>query len=109
VGADNLHCNDADPIASYGGSGPLTASMSHWDAAGGDDYYRSVYLGGACALRLLEEGFGTDRMTAFLRSYAGAHRFGVVKTTDFVAALEAAAPPGFDVEQYLDRARIVVP
>jgi hypothetical protein len=109
VGADNLHCNDADPIASYGGSGPLTASMSHWDAAGGDDYYRSVYLGGACALRLLEEGFGTDRMTAFLRSYAGAHRYGVVKTTDFVSALEAAAPPGFDVEGYLDRARIEVP
>jgi hypothetical protein len=45
-------------------------------------------------------------MTAFLRSYADAHRWGVVRTADFVAALRAAAPPGYDVDAFLRRARI---
>ena len=109
VGPDELTCDDADPVGSYGGHGPLTAPMSHWDAVGGDEYYRSVYLGGACALRLLEDGIGPDAMTAFLRSYAASHRLGVTTTGDFVAALRAAAPAGFDVDGYLKRARITEP
>lgn len=109
VGGDALTCDETDPVASYGGEGPLTASMSRWDALGGDEYYRSIYLGGACALRVLEDGIGTDAMTAFLRSYVAAHRFGVVDTSDFVSALRAAAPAGFDVDAYLRRARIVAP
>jgi aminopeptidase N len=68
-----------------------------------------VYLGGACALRLLEDSIGPDAMTAFLRGYAGAHRLGVTTTADFIAALRAAAPPGFDVDAYLKRARITEP
>jgi hypothetical protein len=35
-----------------------------------------------------------------------AHRWGVVTTADFVAALRAAAPPGYDVDAFLRRARI---
>jgi hypothetical protein len=60
-------------------------------------------------LRSLEADWGFDAMTAFLRSYADAHRFGVTTTADFVAALHAAAPPGYDVDGYLARARIVAP
>jgi aminopeptidase N len=109
VGPDELRCDYSDPVASYGGSGPLTASMNHWDAEGGDEYYRSIYMGGACALRLLERELGPDAMTAFLHSFADAHRFGVVDTDDFVSALRAAAPPGYDVDSFLRRARILAP
>jgi hypothetical protein len=109
VGPDELSCDDSDPVASYGGSGPLTASMSHWDSVGGDEYYRSIYMGGACALRSLENEIGAEAMTGFLRAYAGAHRFGVVQTSDFVSALRAAAPAGFDLDAFLRRTRIVVP
>jgi hypothetical protein len=48
-------------------------------------------------------------MTAFLRGYADSHRFGVTTTGDFISALRAAAPPGFDVDAYLKRARIAGP
>jgi hypothetical protein len=108
VGRDDLRCNAADPVRPFG-SAALTAPMSHWDAAGPNPYYRTVYLGGTCALRSLEGDLGFGAMTSFLRSYAGAHRFGVTTTADFVAALRAAAPPGYDVDAYLKRARIVVP
>lgn len=101
VGRDDLRCRHDHPV-----SGPLSAPMSHWDAAGGDRYYSTVYLGGACALRSLEADIGVEAMTAFLRSYADAHRFGIVTAEDFVAALRAAAPPGYDVDAFLRRARI---
>jgi hypothetical protein len=45
-------------------------------------------------------------MTAFLRSYVDAHRWGVVTKGDFVSALRAAAPPGYDVDAVLRRGRI---
>jgi aminopeptidase N len=82
--------------------------MGHWDAVGGDGYFNTVYLGGTCALRSLEHDLGPQTMTAFLHSYADAHRWGVVTTADFVAALRAAAPPGYDVDAFLRRAQIVV-
>jgi hypothetical protein len=109
VGDDDLDCDGSDPVTSAGGKGPLSASMSHWDAAGAEEYYRSVYLGGTCALRLLEKGIGAGAMTAFLHGFVDAHRFGVVTTSDFVSALRAAAPPGFDVDGWLARSRIAAP
>jgi hypothetical protein len=48
-------------------------------------------------------------MTAFLRSYVTAHRWGVVTTADFVEALRAAAPAGYDVDAFLRRARVAAP
>jgi len=105
VGRDRLDCDLADPVTQYGRA-PLTASMQHWDAAGASAYYREVYLGGTCALRSLEHDLGRDAMTAFLRSYVAAHRWGVVTRADFVAALRAAAPPGYDVDAFLRRARL---
>jgi hypothetical protein len=105
VPRDGLNCNPANPVRPFGGA-LLTDSMRHWDAAGSNAYYREVYLGGTCALRSLEHDLGAGAMTAFLRSYVDAHRFGVVTTADFVAALRAAAPPGYDVDAFLRRARI---
>jgi hypothetical protein len=109
IGADDLHCDPSDPVAPYGGGGSLTASMGHWDPVGAGPYYRTVYLGGACALRSLERDLGPSRMTAFLRSYLEAHRYGVTTTADFVAALRAAAPTGYDADAFLRRAEIQVP
>jgi hypothetical protein len=108
VGEDNLHCDFADPVAPFG-SAPLTSTMAHWDAAGAAEYYRTVYLGGTCALRSLEHDLGESAMAAFLRSYIASHRYGVTTTADFVAALRAAAPTGYDVDAFLKRARIVAP
>ena len=105
VPRDGLNCDLSNPVRPFGGA-LLTDSMRHWDAAGSNAYYREVYLGGTCALRSLEHDLGAGAMTAFLRSYVDAHRWGVVTTSDFVAALHAAAPPGYDVDAFLRRARI---
>jgi hypothetical protein len=105
VPRDGLNCSPANPVRPFGGA-LLTESMRHWDAAGSNAYYREVYLGGTCALRSLEHDLGAAAMTAFLRSYIDAHRWGVVTTADFVSALRAAAPPGYDVDAFLHRARI---
>jgi Peptidase family M1 domain len=105
VPRDGLKCNRANPVRPFG-KALLTSSMQHWDAARANAYYRVVYLGGTCALRSLEHDLGPRAMTAFLRSYVDAHRWGVVTTADFVAALRAAAPAGYDVDAFLRRARI---
>ncbi len=82
--------------------------MSHWEAAARGKYYATVYLGGTCVLRSLESDVGAQAMTAFLRSYIEAHRFGIVTTADFVASLRSAAPPGYDVDAFLRRSHITV-
>jgi peptidase M1-like protein len=105
VGRDGLRCNRSNPVRPFGDD-PLTASMGHWDAVGAGAYFAVVYLGGTCALRSLEQDIGSGAMTAFLRSYFESHRYGVTTTADFVAALRAAAPSGYDVDAYLRRARI---
>ena len=105
VPRDGLNCDPSNPVRPFGGA-LLTDSMRHWDAAGSGPYYREVYLGGTCALRSLEHDLGPSAMTAFLRSYIDAHRWGVVTTADFVSALRAAAPAGYDVDAFLRRARI---
>jgi hypothetical protein len=107
-GSDDLRCDLDNPVRPWGRA-PLTESMAHWNSAGGAAYFRIVYLGGACALRSLERDLGPVAMTAFLRSYADAHRFGVASTADFVTALRAAAPAGYDVDGFLRRARITTP
>jgi aminopeptidase N len=99
-GRDGPRCKHDHPV-----KGPLTASMGHWESARGN-YFNTVYFGGACALRSLEMDIGAEAMTTFLRSYADAHRFGIVTRGDFVAALRAAAPAGYDVDAFLRRARI---
>jgi hypothetical protein len=101
TGLGDPRCSHNHPVA-----GPLTAPMSYWESDPSNKYYETVYLGGTCVLRSLESDIGAQAMTAFLRSYAAAHRFGIVTTADFVAALRAAAPPGYDVDAFLRRAHI---
>jgi hypothetical protein len=69
-------------------------------------YGRVVYNGGACALEEAADRIGHTAFRALLKSYVAAHRNGVVRASDFVAALRTAAPPGFDVDAWAARARL---
>lgn len=85
---------------------PLTSSMARFDKAPPRLYSRSIYVAGACALTRLEHGIGRTRMGRFLRKLILDHRYGVLTTDEFVAALRKAAPPSFDVDRWLRRSRI---
>ena len=69
-------------------------------------YGRVVYNGGACALEEAADAIGHTAFRAMLRSYVAAHRNSVVRSSDFIAALRAAAPPSFDVDAWARRARL---
>ena len=49
---------------------------------------------------------GHNEFRALLKSYVAAHRYGVTSESDFIAALRAAAPPGFSVDAWATRARL---
>ena len=53
--------------------------------------YDTIYSGGGCILANLADRFGMDPFVAVLHDYAQAHWFGVTRTEDFKAAIEAAA------------------
>jgi aminopeptidase N len=80
--------------------------MARFDKAPPRLYSRSIYVAGACALTRLEHGIGRKRMDRFLRGLVSSHRYGVLTTEAFVAALREAAPDGFDVDRWLRRSRI---
>src|SRR5205085_8432913 len=94
-------CTPGRPLAGYPSDIRLTSTMGVFDRRPDSDYFGGIYAGGACALRDLRAGFGATRFNSFLRRWVDVHRFGVVTTSSFVAALRAAAPPGFDVEHFL--------
>jgi aminopeptidase N len=80
--------------------------MARFDKAPPRLYSRSIYVAGACALTRLERGIGRTRMGRFLRKLILDHRYGVLTTDEFVAALRRAAPESFDVDRWLRRSRI---
>jgi hypothetical protein len=86
---------------------PLTSSMARFDKAPPRLYARSIYVAGACALTQLERELGRTRMDRFLRKLILDHRYGVLTTKEFVAALRRAAPPGFHTNRWLRRSRIL--
>jgi aminopeptidase N len=53
--------------------------------------YDTIYSGGGCMLANLADRFGMDPFVQVLHDYAQAHWFGVTRTGDFQAAIEAAA------------------
>ncbi len=69
-------------------------------------YGRIIYTGGACALQEAADAIGHTAFRALLRGYVAAHRNGVVQSSDFISALRAAAPAGFDVDTWAARARL---
>jgi aminopeptidase N len=83
----------------------LDSSMDVFDKRS-DIYGRIVYNGGACALEEAAHEIGHDEFRALLKSYVAAHRYGVTTESDFIAALRAAAPPGFSVDAWAARARL---
>jgi hypothetical protein len=67
----------------------ITNDMGYWNAHQGE--YDTIYSGGGCMLANLADLFGLDRFVQVLHDYAQDHWFGVTRTEDFQAAIEAAA------------------
>lgn len=80
---------------------PLRSTMGRFERARADAYLRVVYLGGACTLRRLERAFGRARLDGVLARLVSERRDGTWTTADFVGAVRAAAPGGFDVDAFL--------
>ena len=91
------------PLAGYG-SARLTWTLGRLARAPAD--YGAVYDGGACALESLRRAWGSRALDRMLRRYSDDHMYGVATTDDLVGAIARAAPPGFDGEAFLRRARI---
>lgn len=69
-------------------------------------YGQIVYKAGACALDQIAKTIGRDEFRAILAGYIAAHRDGVVTKADFIAALRAGVPAGFDVDAWARGARL---
>jgi hypothetical protein len=67
----------------------ITNDMGYWMTHPFE--YDTIYSGGGCLLANLADQFGLDRFVEVLHDYAQDHWFGVTRTEDFKAAVEAAA------------------
>jgi hypothetical protein len=67
----------------------ISNDMAYWFTHQSE--YDTTYSGGGCMLANLADLFGMDRFVRALRDYAQAHWFGVTRTEDFQAVIEAAA------------------
>jgi len=67
----------------------ITNDMAYWFTHQFE--YDTIYSGGGCMLANLADRFGMDAFVQVLHDYAQAHWFGVTRTRDFQAAIEAAA------------------
>jgi hypothetical protein len=67
----------------------ITNDMDYWEAHVAE--YDTIYGGGGCMLANLADRFGLARFVQVLHDYAQDHWFGVTRTEDFRAAVEAAA------------------
>jgi aminopeptidase N len=88
----------------------LTNDMGYWSEHPAQ--YRLVYDAGACMLASLAHRFGRDRFLRILGRYVDRHRFGIARTPDFTAAIEAAAArhlPGFDAAAFWQEWRVGAP
>jgi hypothetical protein len=81
---------------------PISADVPAIERAGDRAYVRTVYVGAACMLRRLQTALGDDRFDRMLRDLIAAHRDRTWDRADFVAAIERAAPDGFDVDGFLE-------
>ncbi|MEO8422587.1 MAG: M1 family metallopeptidase [Actinomycetota bacterium] len=85
----------------------ITNDMGYWMAHQSE--YDTIYGGGGCLLANLADLFGLDRFVEVLHDYAQDHWFGVTRTEDFKAAIEAAATAdglAFDPAAYWDHWRV---
>ncbi len=85
----------------------ITNDMGYWMAHPFE--YHTVYSGGGCLLANLTDLFGIDRFVEILHDYAQDHWFGVARTDDFKASIEAAAIADgleFDPATYWDTWRV---
>ena len=85
----------------------LTASMKVFERSDRSAYRRVVYVGGMCALGMIERRLGRPRFDRMLRGIVRDHRDGILTTAEFVASVRAAAPPAVDAGALLRRAGIL--
>lgn len=85
---------------------PLNSSMALFDRASLYAFGEVVYAG-ACALERLERDLGRTRMRAFLRLLQSRFRFGVMRTTDVLDAINDVAP-AYGVRRWARLARLSV-
>jgi hypothetical protein len=74
---------------------PLDSSMGLFDHRP-EAYVEVVYAAGSCALQTLEHDIGRARMTQVLRMLQLRFRFGVMRESDVLAAVQEVVP-GFDL------------
>jgi hypothetical protein len=101
-------CRPSAPFADTASSVPLTATMASFERDA-PAYEGVVYEGGSCALEALRLGLGDARLDDLLRGLVAHQRDGIVTTDGVIAAIRAAAPPGFDVAAWLSHARLPAP
>jgi aminopeptidase N len=70
-------------------------------------YIRMVYDAGPCVLEHLRRDWGDRRFDAMVAGLVSTFRNGIETTPDVVAAIRKWAPPGFDVEAFLQYARLL--
>jgi peptidase M1-like protein len=79
----------------------LNNDMAYWRNHPSE--YGTIYSGGGCMLAALAHRFGLHRFERILKRYAADHWFGIARTEEFKAAIEAAATrdlPGFDTDAF---------
>lgn len=79
----------------------LDNDMAYWRNHPSE--YGTIYSGGGCMLAALANRFGLHRFERILKRYAAVHWFGIARTREFKAAIEAAAArdlPGFDTDAF---------
>ncbi len=97
-------CDPDHPFAGVGGDVPLDADMGTFEAEG--HYVGTVYVGGPCVLERLRGDWGDARFDAFMAGLVADHRGGFVDTCTVIGAIHAAAPPGYDIDDFLETARL---
>jgi len=100
----NLDCNTAKPFAGIGGGLPLDTDMGTFDAQG--NYVGTVYGGGPCVLEKLRRDWGDTTFDAFMAGLVADHSGGFVDTCIVIEAMRDGAPPGYDVDGFLQVARL---
>lgn len=88
---------------------PISADVPALQRAGGRAYVRTAYIGAACMLRRLERALGRGRFDDMLRGIVADRRDGTWTRGDLIAAVERAAPEGFDVDAFLEREAVTRP
>ena len=100
----NGWCDPQRPFEGISGNLPLNASMEEFEERG--HYVETIYIGGPCVLERLRRDWGNERFDAFMAALLADYRSKVATTCDVIGEMRAAAPGGYDMEDFLVDARL---